>query len=95
MLDILRGTNRTIEPIVWLFNSKQVIFYYYLSIYQLSIDKTLSAENYIMNKKLKDKVSSAVDNMNGEFIGLDDKVNDKVEAAENALRMVLLIIFKK
>ena len=57
--------------------------------------KTLRAENYIMNKKLKDKVSSAIDNMNGEFIGLDDKVNDKIEAAENALRLVSLIIFKK
>ena len=46
--------------------------------------KTLRAENYIMNKKLKDEVSSAVDNMNVECLGLDDKVNDKIEAAENA-----------
>ena len=44
------------------------------------------AENVITNKKLKDEVSSAIANMNAEFVGLDDKVNDKIEAAEKRIK---------
>ena len=50
--------------------------------------KIRRADRTIMNKKLKDEVSSATANMNGEFVELDDKVNDKIEDAEKALKMV-------
>ena len=48
-----------------------------------------------MNKKLKDDVSSAIAKMNGEFIGLDDKVNDKIEAAGCCIKIVSIAILKK
>ena len=47
--------------------------------------KIRRADRTIMNRKLKDEVSSATANMNGEFVELEDNVNDKIEAAEKAL----------
>ena len=48
--------------------------------------KIRRADRTIMNRKLKDEVSSATANMNGEFVELDDKVNDKIEDAEKSIK---------
>ena len=35
---------------------------------------------------LWDEVSSAIANMNGEFVGMDDKVNDKIKEDEKRIK---------
>ena len=57
--------------------------------------KTLRAEKALMNQKLIKEVSSAIAKMNGEFVGLDDKVNDKIEAAGCCIKIVSIAILKK
>ena len=47
--------------------------------------KTCRAENDVLYKKLQYGVSSAKANMNGEFVEIDDEVNDKIKAAESTL----------
>ena len=43
----------------------------------------------------KDEVRSAIGNMNGEFVLFYEKVNDKIDAVENALRFVSMMNLKR
>ena len=53
------------------------------------------AENDIMNKELKDEVKSEIAIMNGKFVGLDDKVNYKIENAEKCIKIGINDEFKE
>ena len=45
----------------------------------------LRAKNIVMNKKLEDEVSSAIANLNEEFVEMDNKVNCNIKAAEKRI----------
>ena len=53
------------------------------------------AENDIMIKELKDEVKSEIAIMNGKFVGLDDKVNYKIENAEKCIKIGINDEFKE
>ena len=57
--------------------------------------KILKGEIAIIIKKLKDEVRSVIGYMDGEFVLFKEKVNDKIEAAENTLKMVSMMNLKK
>ena len=57
----------------------------------------LRAKNIVMNKKLKDEVSSAIANLNEEFVEMDNKnkVNCNIKAAEKRITDGINDNFKK
>ena len=48
----------------------------------------------VISKNLKNKVRSAIGNMNGEIVLLDKKVNDKIKAAEKGVKYGFMMPFK-
>ena len=48
-----------------------------------------------MIKELKDEVKSEIAIMNGKFVGLDDKVNYKIENAEKCIKIGINDEFKE